>query len=558
MFQPTRNDLLELLKPIQHQLLLKNTLFWSSVSIVTGIVLDILILFFSRFIAIPNYRGLLAIVLFLAVAIGLLLSFLKRPNLLEAAQHADQFGLNERVVTAYTHRNDATYIAEVQRQDAQLHLQRSMPKLLESIKIWTFGKRKTAVFAILTTMFALLLFLPNPMDEILAMNTLQEQVANEAEEKLKKAAEEVKENKSLTEEDKTKFLNSLEQLQKQLKETEQMAEKEIALKKANEELAKMLEEVKSRESALTNLNEAFSNEEGTKALMEAFKNQNQQAIEEAKNNLEKALESMSEAEKENLKQLLKNQADLVNKQAEELEDKDLANIAEQLNQAAAELEQGNLEKMVESMQQSLKASANLSNSSNSLASQLNNAMTNISQSQVALAKASSSTLAAGNTGSQANSSSGTETGSSGSGNGSSGAGTDNGENDGAGNSGDGSGNGDGSGAGSGNGSGSGLGGNGSGSGGSGAGIGAGNHELVTVPSERIKSDGITDTVSGPLGNGDSQTRETLNSQVTAGIPLPYNQVYQQYEEFARKSIQQNKIPSDYQEYVKEYFSHIEP
>ena len=130
MFQPTRNDLLELLKPIQHQLLLKNTLFWSSVSIGTGIVLDILILFFSRYLAIPNYRGLLAIVLFLAVAIGLLLSFQKRPNLLDAAQHADQFGLNERVVTAYIHRNDVSFIAEAQRQDAQLHLQRSMPKLL--------------------------------------------------------------------------------------------------------------------------------------------------------------------------------------------------------------------------------------------------------------------------------------------------------------------------------------------------------------------------------------------------------------------------------------------
>ncbi|TGU75401.1 hypothetical protein EN829_064665, partial [Mesorhizobium sp. M00.F.Ca.ET.186.01.1.1] len=133
-------------------------------------------------------------------------------------------------------------------------------------------------------------------------------------------------------------------------------------------------------------------------------------------------------------------------------------------------------------------------------------------------------------------------------NGNTGAGQGNGSGKGAGNgAGNGSGNGAGAGAGGGNGQ------------GPGAGLGAGKHELVTIPTSRIGGEnGPSETVGGPLGAGPSQSQQSSQTQVTSGGTLPYEEVYGQYEQFARESMEKGTIPGDYQDIVKDYFSKIEP
>jgi hypothetical protein len=46
--------------------------------------------------------------------------------------------------------------------------------------------------------------------------------------------------------------------------------------------------------------------------------------------------------------------------------------------------------------------------------------------------------------------------------------------------------------------------------------------------------------------------------VSPGGTRPYEEVYGQYAEFARESLEKGKIPDDYQDAVKAYFSSIEP
>jgi hypothetical protein len=90
-------------------------------------------------------------------------------------------------------------------------------------------------------------------------------------------------------------------------------------------------------------------------------------------------------------------------------------------------------------------------------------------------------------------------------------------------------------------------------------LGAGSHELVTVPFQRIGDDsGPGDTVGGPLGAGPSQSGQSSSSQVAAGGTLPYEEVYAEYEQFARESLSKGTIPGDYKEAVKAYFESIEP
>ena len=218
MFQAAKDELMELLRPIQNKLMLNNLLFWISLSIGTGLLVDILLLLLSRFIAIPNYRIALVVILFLSILVGVIIGIWKSPNILAAAKKADQVGLNERVVTAYDHRDHQSFIAQAQREDALFYLRKKLPVILESIKIWPIGKKESIIFLSLAVALTTLLFIPNPMDEVLAVSALQKQLTVEAEEKIEKAIEEVKENNKLTEDEIEELLDTLDQLQAQLKE----------------------------------------------------------------------------------------------------------------------------------------------------------------------------------------------------------------------------------------------------------------------------------------------------------------------------------------------------
>ncbi len=66
----------------------------------------------------------------------------------------------------------------------------------------------------------------------------------------------------------------------------------------------------------------------------------------------------------------------------------------------------------------------------------------------------------------------------------------------------------------------------------------------------------TDT-AGPKHEGASQVTNS-NGQVTPGVARPYQEVYRQYETYARESVERNNLPLSEQELVRDYFTEIAP
>jgi hypothetical protein len=61
-------------------------------------------------------------------------------------------------------------------------------------------------------------------------------------------------------------------------------------------------------------------------------------------------------------------------------------------------------------------------------------------------------------------------------------------------------------------------------------------------------------------DGQATTTEDKSPQPGASNPalVPYSQVYQQYSQIAGQAMERAYVPSGLQDYVKEYFSRLEP
>jgi hypothetical protein len=82
-----------------------------------------------------------------------------------------------------------------------------------------------------------------------------------------------------------------------------------------------------------------------------------------------------------------------------------------------------------------------------------------------------------------------------------------------------------------------------------------------VPWERRQAGGAELSISGQdTGQGETQVREQENPLPgAAGEALvPYHQVYQDYLDTANQAMERSYIPPGLKDYVREYFSQLEP
>ena len=89
----------------------------------------------------------------------------------------------------------------------------------------------------------------------------------------------------------------------------------------------------------------------------------------------------------------------------------------------------------------------------------------------------------------------------------------------------------------------------------------GTGSLDTVYAPIAAGQGRQEFVGGQQGqDGQTTSIEGRSPQPGAGNPalVPYNQVYQQYSQIASQAMERAYIPSGLQDYVKEYFSRLEP
>jgi len=251
---------------------------------------------------------------------------------------------------------------------------------------------------------------------------------------------------------------------------------------------------------------------------------------------------MSEKEKQELLDSLNNLAASLEKSTENINNQELLEMVQNIKKAKEGLAANDLKQTVESLGNAFLNTQNLNSQANQLLNELTNISASINQAEVSYSDTLNASLAQQiNSNNLSNSSAANQTQVNQSGNGGKNTG-----NNGNGNS-DSNDNGSGNGNDNGNGSGN----------SSGAGLGEGNH-MISVPSERIESDGVTGTIDGSATNGNGETYLSGSGTNTAGISLPYEAVFKEYQENVMKSIEKEQIPIDYQDIIKEYFSSLEP
>ncbi|KKX57085.1 hypothetical protein X546_00735 [Brevibacillus borstelensis cifa_chp40] len=598
MFGPENKDnLLTLLAPIKKRVLYRESARWLVAGALWGLGGSFVLLLLARLFPIPFYKWLVLAAALAGVAAGMVRLWRARPTERDCARLADSLGLAERVATALEYRENSSPFAAAQREDAVNRLRQSLPHILESIEVWPIIRKQAYAAGGALAVCLLLLLWPNAQDERLAQMAQQKQAQAAAEESLKKLQEEAKAQEGLSDAQKKQLEEMIEQAKKAVAEAKSPAERLNAMKAAEKQLDKWKQSQERKMAGLQKLQETIGGQPGLQKVGAAMNSGDRQAMVDALKESAKAVEALKAEEQKALAEALGKAAEQLAKEGQAAGDEEAAKAAEQLQEAAKQLAQGNVQQAFAPLETGLAQAMQQMAEARTAALLAAQSMAAMQQSQMMLAGAGSTANgsaqagagvaggAAGSPGgavpvsaSAGNAQTGTGAGSQAAaggtaagGAGSDGSGNANGQGSQNGNgsgNGNGAGNGNGSGNGNGNGNGNGSGngndsGNGSGSGsgsgkGAGAGLGQGSHELVTVPSARIGGEGPVDTVGGPLGEGASQSRQTGATQVSSGGALPYEEVYGQYAEFARESLEKSSIPSDYQDVVKEYFSNIEP
>lgn len=558
MLTKTNDKLLQLLKPI------KNKLFYQKLIITTGWITFISLLFsiaflvISRFLPIAFYKEIAIFFLIFAFISSIIYSTLTRPEATLAAKAADKFGLEERIITALENENNSSPIANMQREETINLLIKKLGFILENIIIWNFSKQKTVVFLTAFLVFLSLLYIPNPMDSVIAEQRIIKENKDTALATLKEEIEKINENENISAEDKEEILNSLKELEDNLQKAESINEQLEELNKLENKLADINDREQASQERFKSFADSLAANNSTKDLAEALQSSNIEATKKELEELESELNKLSDEELKNLKELLNKEAEKWNEAAKQLQDPNAAQIAASLSEAANNLAIGNFSNAAQLLSQGVTQAMQQNTGSQQFSNQLSATSSILQQQSNLIANSNSdSTLgqlsqgnpngnnSANGNNNNSNGNSGDGSGAGSNASGTSGSGTGTGTN-GSGNGGNGS---TGS-SGSGNGTGAGT--------GSGAGLGSGSH-LINVPTSRIDSDGTQGTVSGPLtGEGDESISMSGNGIISPGVSTPYETVFKDYQETAIQSLERSEIPADYYDVIKDYFISIEP
>jgi hypothetical protein len=506
-------ELLTGLAPVRRRLRRFGLLQKAGIGSLGGLVAAVFLLLVARVLPILHSDLWAAMLLLVGVFAGGLWGLLTPPTWKAAAQAVDRYGLEDRVSTALyfaereTSENPASPLVLLQRQEA---IERLLQVREEVAKIVPFSVSRKKVSLGLGLLVAAILLIgwPNPLDQVALERRDVEQKAKQVAEDAKQAAEEVKKQAALSESERKRLDEAMEQLEKDLQEAKTQEELERALAKAQHRVQTIKERVAAAQTDQNKLADSLARAEAGRKLAEALR---QGDAEQMRREIERLKEQVTQLREEQRKAL-----------------------AEAMAQAGVtnpELQQG-----LQEAASALKGSdtAAMSRQIGNLASMLNAT----SGAQAALGQLGQQLAAAA--GAQSSQGSGGASGTN------SGAG---GRNE-ATQPGQGIGNGNGQG-GVGRGSGAGVG------RGSGAGVGAGSRELVTVPVGEFgvgESGGLGD---GPLGSGASEVIDG-QGQVTPGVARPYEEVYRSYSEYARESVERSDLPLREQQWVRDYFSEIAP
>ncbi len=395
-------------------------------------------------------------------------------------------------------------------------------------------RRQTLAAAGLLMAALILIYLPNPMDAVLAERTAVEQAAQEQAEKVEELKEEIEQGSELSAEKQFELLRQLEELAQQLRENPGDREKALA------DLSKLEEELRRQIDPNTDLQQASL--EAIAAQLQSLaprENANPPTPSEALAQIAEDLKSMSETERQVLTEALAQMA----AQAAQSGDTGLAQALAAMSQAALSVDSAAASQAAE------EAAETMAETQQALSDQqaLQQALDQLQSSSQAIAQAGQQgqQMAGQQPGQGQNPSQDQNPGQ--------------GNNPSQGQSGQGQ-----SGGGTkadtlppGTGSGQAGRPEDTDTGGASSELG----EQVFIPWERRPSEGSEVSIPGQdTGRGETITRENPNP--SGGLPgnslIPYQQAYVQYLEAAQQAINRGEIPPVYRDLVRDYFTHLEP
>lgn len=467
-----------------------------------------------------------------------LISLFFIPSDNSCARKADSLGLNERTITALELREVNTSFALLVKEDALEHLSRfNIKKKL----LFNISKRYLAAFGILIPLVVVLYIIPNPM----STRALQKHDLNIAKKeevkKIAKLEKDLKGNSKLDQWKKTELLNKLEDLKKEVK----FSKKENDINKALQKSEKKLQVMKNNytDENLNKVIEALKKNDSTKGIADLLKNGDKEKAKKEINKLSQSLKNMTPTQQKELADALSKLAEEI-KNNKELQDALLsaANSMKNLDVSGLDGELSELSNNISKLMEDSEFNSAINELSKQMA-QAENDLQNESTSQ-------SQSGGSGEDGGTISGSQGQKAGNN------SNSGTASGNN--------------------------GNGGSGGTAGGSGTDLGQENPNVTQTPnsgngigkkqdsekkigdyekiftSKNLGGDSEKSQITGQKSSsGSSSVTKSNESNSVRGDLVPYNSVIGEYKKSAQNSVENDVIPDNMKDIVKDYFTSLE-
>jgi len=544
------DQLVQVLAQWERRRRLQEALLWVPRGIMVGLLLAVLVAAYARFRPLLTNEEVatlapgLALLGLFAAAIVLLW---QRRSLLEQARFADaRFHLQERASTAVEiHQEQLPVTPELARQQladtqaaaGRVDARQALPLALD--------RQNLLVTLIAALLLGLAIYLPNPQAEILRTQRAVAAEIEEQAEALEALAEEIEEDPALTPEQREELAEPVTSALQELESGDLSREEAVAVLSEAEANLRDLEASNSTEALRERLETAgapLAQNQAGQSLGQSLQSGNLAQAGAAAAELADDLSTLSAEEMDALGEDLAATASA-------LQDVD-GELAGELAQAAQALQNGD----AAAAQQALREASGT--------------LQERAQQQAASGRAAAAAGQLGE-GRQAVAQAGTEGNGEGSGEGQ-GQGSGEGQGEGSG-SGEGQGEGSGQGSGSGSGQGQGSGAGSGSSGGEGTGGGTGGIGGETGHAENVYVPDFAD-LSGEAGEDVELPAECIANPALCGSLLnetatefrdeastvPYNQVFGDYRDAAYEALSDDYVPLGMKEYVRDYFSSLEP
>lgn len=360
----------ELLVPLKTRYFLKRVIQIMTFSLMVSGGISASIMIISRFTPITFIWNKVLVILSISLLTGIILSLFRKPSFKETATLVDSYELKERVATSLELRGEDTIVAKIQKEDTIRILERGQLKskisLRPATKIFVF----ILVFLIATVSIS---FIPTKSFVLAKEKETNLQKIEEEKAKIQEVKIAIKKDEGLTLEEKKEVEESLERINKKLKDSKNSKDIQKELIKAKKELNEIKKDMKQRK--LEEIGEKLQENAFTKELGQKLLNKSPHDIAKQIEEMSKEIKNLNKEELEKLIKELENLKNIFENNPK------LEKAFEEIGDAAKQsIKQGNLDNnMMNQSLQSLNSALNSQLNNPQISSVLNEAIDSIEE-----------------------------------------------------------------------------------------------------------------------------------------------------------------------------------